>query len=406
MIMINKFLRICFALFIGNVLFGQKTKDSVYVTNIKLLDTNYKNFIIKDRNVYAITDCDSLIVFNLNNEKKSKIIPNISSIGIDKNGLFYYTNLKGDLYKTLNFKKKRFIINTGDLKNTLLFTKDDKYVLINSKGLFYDEKCYVPKDLRIYSHRRNSKDKITKFLRTPNVSFLDSKNRVWLTYDNGEFGEEIYFFDLNEKMFYSDEYLFLNKGRYKYSSKEYDEELRDSFPEKIKIIKDTLIYKFPCNLPISEGVKGISENNKNEIFISQSLMHFFVSGSLSIIKDSEYKDFYETVSLNDILEYIKINDSKYKDLNEYIGICTFNKFNNSFYYYSDKGFFQIIENNNKYLKQFIFRPWILWKAGLPNSIGYQMNVKKMEFINEIEFVFLTSNNGIGYFDGKNVTYFK
>jgi hypothetical protein len=93
-------------------------------------------------------------------------------------------------------------------------------------------------------------------------------------------------------------------------------------------------------------------------------------------------------------------------LKEYLGTNTFNIFDNSFYYYSDKGFLKIIKNGDKYSKQLFFKPLITWTAGLANSVGYQMNVIKFEFISEKEIIFLTLNNGIGYFDGETVKYFK
>lgn len=109
-----------------------------------------------------------------------------------------------------------------------------------------------------------------------------------------------------------------------------------------------------------------------------------------------------------MLEYssrFKENDSLAM-LQEYLGPTCFNPFDNSFYYYSDKGFFKISKDKDSYSKALVFKPKLKWTSGMAHSVGYQMSVKKFEFISSNELVFLTANNGIGYYNGKVVKYFK
>ena len=70
------------------------------------------------------------------------------------------------------------------------------------------------------------------------------------------------------------------------------------------------------------------------------------------------------------------------------------------------GFFKIIKERDIYTKELFFAPKLFWKGGLEHSVGYQMSVIKFEFISKTELLFLTSNNGSGYFDGKLVKYFQ
>lgn len=386
-------------------------KDTITVLKIKLFNSDYKNFEIINNTVYALTKGDVLVLFDLKKEKIIRIIDSV--IAITKCNKKEVVYIKSD-NKIIGFKSGiKEKIPAGFVLYRLLYDNKNNSILITDKGLVYTNKRYNPTNIK-YFHRfykYKSQNDRTKVFHNPDLVYLDSHNRLWLTYDKGEFGEDILFFDLEKKEFFESDYLYLKDNSNKkdfYNSKEYEGRLLDSFPDKIKNESNKLLFKFPNNLPIKYGVKGISENKKGEMLISQSLMHFYVSGELAIIKKTDLNGFYDSFSINEILEYEKINGAKrdFENLNEYIGTNTFNIFDNSFYYYSDKGFFKINQDMDNYSKQLFFKPWITWTSGLANSVGYKMNVIKFEFIKEKEIVFLTSNNGIGYFDGNRVIYFK
>ena len=170
--------------------------------------------------------------------------------------------------------------------------------------------------------------------------------------------------------------------------------------------KDTL-YKFSNQLPIFNPIRGIVEK-EGKLFISKSLIHFSVDSHFSLLYDFDNGDFYKSFDLTKILlEFVPYNQYE-TDLyvNEFLGPLHLNKFNKSIYYYSDKGFFKIIEDNGKYDKEFIFKPLINWSVTNRNNLGADINVTKFEFISEKELVFLTTNNGIGYYNGTEVKYFQ
>jgi hypothetical protein len=385
-------------------------KDSISVLKIKLFNSDYKDFEIIKNTVYALTKGGVLVLFDLKKEKIIRIIDSVIAITkCNKKEVVYIKNDNEIIGFKSGIKEK---IPAGFVLYRLLYDNKNNSILITDKGLVYRNKRYNPSNIK-YSYRfyfYKSQNDRTKVFHNPDLVYLDSHNRLWLTYDNGEFGEDILFFDLEKKEFYESDYLYLKDNsniKDFYNSKEYEGRLLDSFPDKIKKESNKLVFKFPNNLPIRYGVKGISENKNGEIFISQSLMHFTVSGQLNIIKETSISDFYTSINLNDVLEYMHLGEKNKLDfLKEYLGTNTFNIFDNSFYYYSDKGFFKIIKNGDKYSKQLFFKPLITWTAGLANSVGYQMNVIKFEFISEKEIIFLTLNNGIGYFDGETVKYFK
>lgn len=218
--------------------------------------------------------------------------------------------------------------------------------------------------------------------------FLDKNNYLWFAYDAGEWGGDVCFFDLKNRKFIYDTYD--NNG-----------------PE------------FPYNFFIGSGVKGITSFSET-IYVTSSKMHFYLSGDISKIKKVTGKyqicdddSFLARTSIDTLRNWYK-NDTeeklieRQKDfIEEYLGPIQFNPFNNSVYYYSNFGFFKLEEFDDcNFSKRLLFRPWIYWTAGLPDAIGYQMNITKFEFISENELVFLTTNNGIGYYNGTEVKYFQ
>ena len=330
----------------------------------------------------------------------------------------YYKNSNNEII-FVNKQNKIIHFKSGNTKQIkiqcepyiLVFDKNSNPIVISDKGLIYEDKIFEPLNVKhnhIFYGIKSMEDKKKVFM-NPDLIFLDSKNRLWLTYDRGEFGEDILFFDLEKKEFYRDNYLMLDSD-YSLTKDEddiYFQDLKKTFPDEIKVTEKDTLYKFPNQLPIFNPIRGIVEK-EGKLFISQSLIHFSVDSHFSLLYDFDSGDFYKSFNLTKILlEFVPYNQYE-KDLyvNEFLGPLHLSKFNNSVYYYSDKGFFRIIEDEGKYNKEFIFKPWITWSATNRNNLGADINVTKFEFISEKELVFLTTNNGIGYYNGTEVKYFQ
>lgn len=213
------------------------------------------------------------------------------------------------------------------------------------------------------------------------------------------------FFDLNTRKFFEDKHLTLDT---KLVGSQYCDKLQKEYPDKIKKISEKFLFKFPYNLPIYRPIKGICQDEQSNFYFSQSLMHFSLSGCISKYVEVE-KDFYNEIDLSSVLERKKnIGESSlsFMDVSEYLGPIQHNRYDGKIYYYTDNGFFKTLQNDKGLSKEFIFKPVILWKFGLADAVGYQMNVKKFEFISENQMLFLTSSNGIGYYDGKILKYYQ
>jgi len=86
-----------------------------------------------------------------------------------------------------------------------------------------------------------------------------------------------------------------------------------------------------------------------------------------------------------------------------LGPSTFNPHNNSIYFYSQNGIFlgetgKDLSKSENWKK--IVSPKLTWKYGQPDAVGSPMNVFKLCIVDKTKFVFLSQNNGIGFYDGQ------
>ena len=378
--------------------------DSIPAKEVRIFNTDYKEFEVANNLIYTITKNNNLVVFDLLSHKIIETRGNVVSITKSRNNEIFYITTEN---KVISDKKTEIISNFVSNPYKLLLDKTNSPLIISDKGLIYKEKLYEPKNIE-YNYRfygiKSFKDK-TRVFENPSLVYLDKKERLWLTYDRGEFGEDVLFFDLNKKLFFEEGYLMIDVDyphTKEYNSR-YFRELKETFPDKIKVIEKDTLYRFPYQMPIRHPIRGIVEK-EGRFYISQSLMHFGVTSNFSVLYDFDSDEFYKSKEIE--CQLLECDEFSYFGANELLGSISLNKFNNSIYYYSHKGFFKIIESENIFQKEFIFRPWILWSATNRNNIGYDINITKFEFIAENELVFLTTNNGIGYFNGKEVVYFR
>lgn len=387
----------CFAIILN---YGQN--DSITAKEVRIFNSNYKEFEVVGSVVYSVTKNNNLVVFDLLSNKIINTRSNVVSITKSRNNEIFYITTEN---KVISDKKTEIISNFVSNPYKLLLDKTNSPIIISDKGLIYKGKLYEPKNIE-YNYRfygiKSIKDK-TRVFENPDLVYLDKKERLWLTYDRGEFGEDVLFFDLNKKVFFEEGYLMIDADYQYNDEKRYLGKLIKTFPDKIKVTEKDTLYKFPYQMPIRHPIRGIVEK-EGKFFISQSLLHFVVTSNFSILYDFDSDEFYKSEEIE--CQLLECDEFSYFGANEFLGPISLNKFNNSIYYYSHKGFFKIIESENIFQKEFIFRPWILWSATNRNNIGYDINITKFEFIAENELVFLTTNNGIGYFNGKEVVYFK
>ncbi|MGL2962588.1 hypothetical protein ACSVH2_02070 [Flavobacterium sp. RSB2_4_14] len=435
MIIFFKKLLLLSCFFSSLMIFSQEDfkRDSIPAFQIKLLNINFRDFVIIDKLVYAVTNDDRLIILNIENKKFIDTKQTFASIALNSKNKIIGVTRDGIVKEQIN-KNKYVTRDKVDGKvYKILVDKNDDFIVITDEYVRYKKENFIPeKDSPMY-RKAGRLNNGNRSLIPIDVYYLDDENRVWFGYDAGEWGGDVCFFDLNKKQLFSEDYIDMSVPNENYTEEKTDkwnpktrtktkaEALKD-YPDKVKVVNGDTILKFPSNLYIS-NIKGVTQNEKGHYYIATSMMHFYVSSGLSKKIKTTEKDYYKDIDISDVLEYKvyrkkkekyidtdgKVKESiiqEWKESLEYLGGITFNPFDKKVYYYTNNGFWKLLENNNLTSKEFIFKPWIYWKAGLPDAVGYQMNVTKFEFISEKEIIFLTTMNGIGYFDGKTVTYFK
>jgi len=265
--------------------------------------------------------------------------------------------------KRYNFEKKDWdkIYELVEKPFGIIFDNDNNCYTISGKGItdLKNNKTYFSnQSLNHQIHYTKSWSR-----RKPSF-FIDKRNNIWIGFGYGEWGGDIFIFDTVNKNF-----VVPNLG-------------------------DFSIELSP--------IKTFFEDNEN-VYLSSGLAHMMTSGC--IVKLNNFKASYLFKSET---EWENTNGNSnvrnYKEA-EYIGPATYNKYNNSIYFYSQNGIFKgEINQDLSKLENWksIIKPKLNWRDGQTDAVGSPMNVLKIDCIDNEKFVILTQNDGIGYFNGKKL----
>lgn len=408
---------------------------NIPINQIDLLNSEYNDFVTVKNTIYAISQDSVLIAIDLKKDNYRIIKKNINVIAKKSNNEIIFGNKEGEIF-TLNKKQKIKKIDKVDAEIfSILINSKDEYIIYSNKSIYYNGKDYIPKKETNFYGKVRAKYTGTQLIE-PDFIYLDKMNFVWFAYDEGEWGGNVCFFDLNKKEFIYDNWLNLDDDVKYLDKNDYFEKLNKKFPELIKVTEKDTLYKYPYNLSISSVTKGVAYNNTSDLFITSSGgghtmiyatkndFHYYVDGTIVKISKEE-KDYYKSCFDQEILE-----DEKYKvafernfmgftnkdrELRENIlteneinklGPITFNQFDNKLYFFSTKGFYALNNLDCTFSKKLYFSPTLTCKSQYERDYCLHLNVVKFEFISEKEIIYLTKNNGIGYYNGENIKYFR
>jgi hypothetical protein len=327
--------------------------------------TQYKDIIISRNVIWALTDNGNLKLFDATNG--NPIDMNISAdediilITKDKAGNPVIANKRKQVKKYNESSNNWETIAQYDVKpvGILIDSKSNCYA-ITEKGIQDLETKKVYFNENSLNHQITYHDGWGK----PYCFFIDRNDVIWLGFGYGEWGGNLYAFQTNGHKF-----LELS-------------------------LHDFEIAGYP--------IKSFFEDSFS-LYISAGLQHMFTSGT--IVRIDSLKS---TVLFRSESDWGAPSgkDSVQKMVDgEYIGPAAFNSFNNSIYFYSQHGIFKgdktkdlsKIENWEK-----VVTPKLTWRSGQPDAVGSPMNVLKLCIIDATRFVFLSQNDGIGFFDGKKI----
>jgi len=396
-------------------------QDSIAVREVVMHNSTYKDFVISGKTLYGLTKGDSLIIWDIRKERVDRAVAGITAVAKGNNGKILCSISSGEILEVSGKKEGKMIMRS--LPNAMIYNmvidSEGHPALITNKGMFYKDSLYVPPpEIPVYNKMGNSRR--TNAISRPNVVFLDGEQRVWLGYDRGEWDGDLCFFSLENKQFTSGTYLdlkYMDKYAPKNDTLSYYQryktymptftDLQNEYPDDIKMVgSDTLKrLQYVANF---NHLQGVAQDRSGNLLVSNCPSRSFIGGDLILLKGDGV--FYKSIRLKSLLRhklYINPRTNKTRaEVEEEPQAITLNPYDKSIYYYSNDGFFKLIEEDGSYRTQFILAPYINWVPVFPNAGHYRVRVPKFEFVSRDKFVFLTNSNGIGYYNGREVVYFR
>jgi hypothetical protein len=203
----------------------------------------------------------------------------------------------------------------------------------------------------------------------PYCYYMDKFDKIWIGFGYGEWGGDLFIFDAAHHKF---------------------------------LIPDLNTFDIELS-----PVKSFFEDGKF-VYLSSGLQHMMSSGEIIKFDNLRAKTLFRSdLKKNAFSDSVGVNEISVDGA--YIGPAAYNKFDNSIYFYSQNGFFKGAETKDLSKIenwQNILKPKLHWKYGQPDAVGSPMNVLKLIIIEKEKFVFLTQNDGIGFYDGKKLTMLK
>ncbi|MCC6287892.1 MAG: hypothetical protein IT249_08405 [Chitinophagaceae bacterium] len=325
-------------------------------------ETQYKYILVSNNIVWALTSNGSIKLFDATNGKQiDKNIyadTDIILITKDKTENFVIANKRKQIKKYDQSKNTWEVIGHYDIepfgifvdsKGTCFSVTEKGIQDLTTKKFYFNDKSL--------NHQIHYKEKWGK----PYCSYIDKKDIIWLGFGYGEWGGNLFAFQTSNKKFLD------------LSLESFEIEL------------------FP--------IKSFFEDSSS-LYISAGLDHMMTSGIIVKMNDLKAEILYNSEShwLNREKRDTMING-------EYIGPSTFSPYNNSIYFYSQNGVFlgdksKDLSKSENWTK--IISPKLSWKYGQPDAVGSPMNVLKLYIVDKTKFVFLSQNNGIGFYDGQKI----
>jgi len=380
-------------------LFCLLTLTTTHAQNKKVYKSRYTDVLTKNDLIYALSKTHKLVVWDMTKGDISYIKKEVSCIYTNKKNEVYCVTLDGEIQKetTTNLWKK-----VGAFTGTpfaILTTTTNKIASISSKGIKYNKKYYMPKEKNrigngMYSFK-NSK------LRKPQLTYIDQKDRIWISYDFGKFSE-VFIFDTKKSAFLDHKPLSILDEKKTFNSKEdylkdYRKKQYKKYSYHVKKIGKEYAYKFPTELPLYYGIKSITQDKTGNYYFSEGLAYFHKKNGLYEYQTTTEKKFYKI---------IENSEASFKKQHEIIGPVVYNNFNESLYYYSNYGVFKLHKIASGYRNELIIDPnALLYYKKISHSYESVMKVSKIIFMDDTRFVFLTKKYGFGYYDGESVNLF-
>ena len=372
---------------------------TIHAQNKKAYESRYTDVTTKNDLIYSLSRTHKLVVWDMNKGDISYIKKEVSCIYTNQKNEVYCVTIDGEIQKEITANKWKKVGAFTGTPFAVFTTASNKIASISSKGVKYNNKYYMPKEKNrigngMYSFK-NSK------LRKPQLTYIDQKDRIWISYDFGKFSE-VFIFDTKKSAFLDHKPLSIIDEKKTFNSKEdylkdYRKKQFKKYPYHVKKLGKEFVYKFPTELPLYYGIKSITQDKSGNYYLSEGLAYSHKKNGVFEYLITPEKRFYSIV---------ENSETSYKKQSEIIGPMEYNNFNESLHYYSNYGFFKLHKTESGYRNELVVDPNILlYTKKISHNYGSVMNVTKIRFMDKTRFVFLTKQYGFGYYDGENVNLF-
>jgi hypothetical protein len=338
--------------------FGSVKSTEVKVQGLR--SSNFIDIVLCGGKVWAISADSVLVSFDLDNLQASEIVfqdtIKITAIAKDPYDNIVIADTRNRIGKQAEGGKWNFTSSFKSRIRAIFFAGDNNEYFLTNEGI------YSVKHGRNFFPQSSLNDQVRLpyAFRRYACTLMDSKDNIWLGYNHGEWGGDIYIFSTSQKRF---------------------------------IIPNLKSFEINLNpiFSFSESPGGV--------YFSGGLSHLYMtSGYIGIFQDYNFNAVFNN-------EYDNLGKNTSEKGGHYIGPISYNQWDNTLYFYSQYGFYKgdpktdlsKVENWTNVVK-----PELLWTYGQSNATGYRMNVQKLICKGPGSFIFLTDQNGIGYFTGKEL----
>lgn len=341
----------------------------IMLSELGLNAQSVKNFITTDKHICSLNENGGLKFFDIQNghsiEREVSNSTDISALTTDIENNIVIADKKNQI-KRYNFLNNSWTLlsKSKNTINGIVINSKNQCYLITNKGIEDAETHEIYFSKKSLNAQINYKTEWGN----PYCSYIDKNDRIWIGFGYGEWGGDLFVFNTLTKNF------------------------------EVPDLGDFRIELWP--------IKSFFEDDSS-VYLSSGLQHMMNSGIII-----QFKNLKAATLLNSDSHWsnpTKKDSTKTWIDAEYIGPAAYSSYNNSIYFYSQNGIFKGNKNNdlsNIDNWEIILRPKLNWKYGQPDAVGSPINVLKLEILNKNTIIFLSQNDGIGFYDGKELIMIK
>jgi len=350
----------------------------VNLQRITRTNSDYSSFLHYNNSVYAINEHGQVAIWDLSTldtvafKYNDTLSYRFLCIAIDKKNAIYFGTNQGhifrfqpvskefSLYKKLRYPVHHIFFNSEN--HPLVITPDAVYDPITKRQWrkfknHTEGMIHMKKVLGLFRKR------IDTYFQPPHYTFLDSKDRLWMTACFGEFGGDIQIFDAKNFRIAPNQFDSINLG-----------------------------LTFP---------RSVFEGSNQQIYLTSGLQHFSNSGEIYKINSNK-----SVIRIFESSGLPNVERKTGKVLSEgglFIGPGAYNDGDSCIYFATTRGIRKIKTDENRATSaDLVINPMIQWGRE-PLAIGVAMNIKRMEFLLDGRLLFLTAKDGIGVLDRGKIT---